>query len=219
LANWYWQTCIRQKILDPTQLIPAAYIVSNIKNELHVAKLIKKLNSKSYSLRLLNKILPRPLHLQVLHGHFFSHLSYGLSLWGSSVNSFESKKLDTLILKNLRLHCFDFERKLTNFDLCKITGCRSFKSLRIVSDTCLLHQVCTETLSTPLTLRLMEQSYTRERVPNRIFFFDYSDRRLGKSSFVNRAKLISELIPFEWMDCSRHLFKFKMKSTTPLLIR
>jgi len=191
---------------------------NNLKWGKHVTNVLNKLKSKTYSLRLLNKILPRPLHLQVIHSHFFSHITYGISLWGANIRSYESKQIDTLINKLLRLHCFDFHRRIPNTELHRLTGCRSFKSLRTIFDACTLHQICTEALSTPLTLRLMEQSYTRERVANRVFFFDFSSKQTGKSSFVNRAKSISETIPFDWMICTRHLFKFKMKATVPLSI-
>jgi len=183
-----------------------------------MSNVVRKLNSKTYSLRLQNKILPRPLHLQVVHNHFYILITYGISLWGSNVSSIESRRLDTLIYRILRVHCFDFQRRIPNSELCRLTGCRSFKSLRVIYDACILRQICTETLSTHLTLRLIEQYYTWERVSNRIFFFDCSYKQTGRSSFVNRAKTISETIPFEWMSCSRHLFKFKMKTNVPLFI-
>jgi len=87
----------------------------------HVSKTLAKLNSKSYSLRMLNRALPRNLHKQVLISHFFSHISYGLSLWGANVNSRDSSRLDTAIFKALRLHCFDYARTMSNRELCNVS--------------------------------------------------------------------------------------------------
>ncbi len=36
------------------------------------------------------------------------------------------------------------------------------------------------------------------RQGNRLLFFDSSSKRIGRHSFINRARYISELIPFEW---------------------
>jgi len=117
------------------------------------------------------------------------------------------------------MHCFDFEKRMSRHALCELSGFRSFTSLRLISETTLLHQLCTQTsLITNLTLRLLEQSYTYDRIPDRIFFFDFSHRRVGKLSFINWLKLISESIAFPWMFLSKHLFKFKMKQLVPKML-
>jgi len=136
-----------------------------------------------------------------------------------TVSQQDSKRINALIFRTLRMHCFDYQRTLLKQELCNITGCRSFKSMRIISETFQLHQLCTEVLSTPLTVRLMEQSYTLNRMPNRVFFFDYRMHRIGRTSFVNWAKFISKLILFDGMQCLRQFFKFKMKQVTPCLVR
>jgi len=41
---------------------------------------------------------------------------------------------------------------------------------------------------------------------------DISTKRIGKTSFINRAKQISELIPFKWPDLPRVKFKAMMKN-------
>lgn len=151
--------------------------------------------------------------------HVYSHLLYGLPVWGNNISVLDVSKLNGVIYKVLRLHCGVPKRGTHNIDLCNATGLRNFSSLRIIADACLLHTVCTQPSSTPIMLRLLQQSYTVNRIENRVFFFDYSVKKVGRTSFFNRAKRISELIPFPWANVSKHLFKFKMKICTPRLIR
>jgi len=120
--------------------------------------------------------------------------------------------------KSCWLHCRDFSRILSNAELCWSSGLRSFNSVRIIRDTTLLHGLCTSTANTPLTLRLIEQSLSSSRFPKRLSFFDNSIRRYGRQSFINRAKLVAELILFEWADLSHHTFTQLIKRSVQLHI-
>jgi len=184
----------------------------------HVNNVIKKANSFAYSIRQLNKLLPRKLHKTVIHAHFLSHITYGLPVWGGCLSRVETNRLNTLIFKIMRIHCFDFRKRKSNLELCQESQLRNFNSLRILSDTSMLHRLCTDPESSYLTTRLIQQSYFLERTPGRIFFYDNSVKRIGNNSFINRAKKISELIPFPWPDLSYHVFKTRMKLNTPLLV-
>jgi len=191
----------------------------NLKWGNHVNKVIKKANSFSYSIRQLNKLLPRKLHKTVIHAHFLSHITYGLPVWGGCLSKLETNRLNTLIFfKIMRIHCFDFRKRRNNLELCRESQLRNFNSLRILSDTSTLHRLCSDPKSSYLTTRLIQQSYFLEWNPGRIFFFDNSTKRIGGNSFINRAKKISELIPFPWPDLSYHVFKTRMKLATPLSV-
>lgn len=61
-------------------------------------------------------------------------------------------------------------------------------------------------------LPLFEQSYNLDRFPGNVYFFDYSKKRVGRSSFINRTKLVSELVPFKWLDIPRVKMKTQMKA-------
>jgi len=60
-----------------------------------------------------------------------------------------------------------------------------------------------QTESMQLAIILTSQSYMLDLGPSRVFFFDFSKKCVGKLSFINRAKTLSELIPFEWQDLPR----------------
>jgi hypothetical protein len=91
----------------------------------------------------------------------------------------------------------------------------SLRSLFVVRDTKLLHKLCTEMRPEPLIERLLSQSFVQSRRENRLFFYDYSTMKIGHASFINRAKYISELLPFEWLNLSAMSFHRKLFSILP----
>jgi len=191
----------------------------NLKWNVHVGKMLKRANSSSYALRQLNHLLPRKLHKTVIHSYFLSHILYGLPVWGGCISLVDRNRVNKVLFKIMRLHCFDFKREKSNLELCNQSGLRNFESLRITCDTIMLHRLCHKPESSLLTTRLIQQSFTIDRNPGRIYFFDASSKRVGRTSFINRAKAISELIPFPWPDLSFHAFKKRIKQQVPLLIR
>jgi len=189
----------------------------NLKWSKHVNDVVRKANSFSYSIRQLNKILPRKLHKSVIDAHFLSHITYGLPVWGGCLTQVEIARLNTIIYKIMRIHCFDFNRRLNNRELCRVSNMRNFSSLKIIYDTTMLHRLCRTPENYHLTTRLIQQSYFSDRQPGRVFFFDNSIKRIGGMSFINRSKKISELISFPWPDLSYHAFKTRMKESIPLM--
>jgi len=205
------------EIKDTIKILGVTY-EKNLKWSTHVATVIRKANSFSYSIRQLNHLLPRGLHRQVIQAHFLSHIAFALPVWGGCLSQFDVNRINKILFKIMRIHCFDHQRRKTNRELCEQAQMRNFTSMRIVGDAVMLHRLCRDPENSYLTTRLIEQSSFSLRMPERILFFDYSARRIGGTSFVNRAKRISELIPFPWPDLSYHAFKTRMKKQTPLLI-
>jgi hypothetical protein len=95
------------------------------------------------------------------------------------------------------------------------SGMMSLRSIFVLRDTKLLHKLCTEMHTEPLIERLLSQSFVQSRCDNRLFFYDYSFKKIGHTSFINRAKFISELIPFEWLNLSPLSFHIKLHSILP----
>jgi len=79
----------------------------------------------------------------------------------------------------------------------------------------MLHGLCQNPSYIELTIRFFQQSFFLPRYPEKLCFFDASSKRIGRSSFVNQSKQISELIPFPWPDLSVATFKAKIKETVP----
>jgi len=180
----------------------------------HVAIALKKANSMTCSLRVLNNILSWKSHRQIIHSLFISKLMYGSQVWAGCINSIDTRKINTVLFKVMRVHCKDNARILRNSQLCEISNMRTFNSMRIIFDAVMLHSLVSNPLSTNLTLRLIEQSSVSSRYPSKLIFFDYSRKKVGSTSFVNRAKKISATIPFDWLDQTKDAFTWKMKRNT-----
>jgi len=147
-----------------------------------------------------------------------SRVGYSISVWGNNLNSIDRRRLNSLIFKVIRRHCRDFNNIFSNQELCDRTGIRSLDSLRILADATLLHKTVSMGTCTLLTTRLIEQTTFQGRFPNRLILFDSSHKRIGKQSWINRVKRISELIPFPWIDLSAVQFKKRMRECTPIYI-
>jgi len=199
--------------------ILGVHFQSNMKWATHVNKVIKKVNSLSYSLRILNCVLNRRQHKTIIDSHVISQLSYALPIWGGNISANDNRRLSSLLFKIIRSHCRDFSNIFSNKQLCDRTGIRSLTSLRILADTNMLFKLITHPLNTEITLRLIQQSTFSARFPNRLIFFDFSYKKVGILSFINRSKKVSELIPFNWHQMSLYQFKRSMKLVTPIYIR
>lgn len=125
------------------------------------------------------------------------------------------RRFNTLVVKTIRLNCWDFSRIFSNKELCEISNLRSFTSVQILNDALMLHFLCTNPSNTVLTRQQMQHAISFYRFPDKIIFIDDSRRRIGRSSFINWAKWISKLIPFEWLLMNTVTFKRTLKRTTP----
>jgi len=175
---------------------------SNLSWSPHVHQTLIKCNRLSYLLRYLASFLTIKQHRRILHSHFFSVLYYCSSLWAGCVNQQDARRLNAIVFKTIRLNCRDFSHIFRNKDLCDMSELRSFNSARTVNDALMLHYLCTNPTNSILTTRLIQQCISFSRFPSRIAFIDYSNRRIGRTSFVNRAKKICDSIPFDWLHLS-----------------
>jgi len=189
---------------------------SNLSWSCHVNNTIKKYNSLGYTLKYLDKILSRRDHKRIIESHFCSVLFYGSPVWAGCLSYSDLRRVNALLFKTIRLHCWDFSRIFRNSELCDMSKIRSFNSTRILRDMITLHRLCTNPSNTILTLRLIEQSYSSSRFPAKLGFFDLSLKRVGRSSFINRSKRIAELITFHWTDLSTHTFKRMAHDAIPI---
>jgi len=116
----------------------------------HVALMLKKANSTSYSLRQLNRYLSRKQHRETILAFFISHVMYGAPVWGDGVSSTDIRRIDTMLFKVMRQHLGDYLRVLSNWEVCHRSRLRNFKSMRKISNAVmlisLLNQITTPTL-------------------------------------------------------------------------
>ncbi len=167
------------------------------------------------SLRYINRHLSRAQFKNVVYAHYISRLTYGSIIWNNLITLKEKTKLGVNLNRVLRLLCRDFAGALSNSDLIKRSSVPLIASLCSVADCTMLHKLCTELSVEPLGVRLLSQCSTSQRFPKKLRFYDYSCTKLGKNSFVNRAKQICEKIPFDWADLSAPIFKSKIRAALP----
>jgi len=153
------------------------------------------------------------------NSHIISLFAYCMPVWGGNLGTVDKRRLNSLLFRVIRMHCRDFSRILSNKELCQRSKIQSLTSIRIQSDALMLFKLTTQPTNLDLTLRLVQQCTFSCRYPEKISFFDYSSKKIGKMSFVNRAKMICELIPFQWLDMSLHQFKSKLSECIALHIR
>jgi len=187
-----------------------------LKWNIQASRVMRKCSSMSYSLRLLNNMLPRKIHRQVIFSHFISHLMYASPIWANCLSAKDTNRLSASLNKVLRLHCFDFLRVKSNEEIYKESNIRSFKALRKLYDAKMLYKVVTNCNNLSLITRLTSQSVFFLRFPGRIAFTDLSKKKVGLNSFINRAKRICETIPFEWLDMATDAFNTTLKRMMPV---
>jgi hypothetical protein len=181
----------------------------------HINKAINKANSMIYAFRFLNSRISRQKFISLIHAHFLSKLIYACQVWSGSLTCSLKKRLESCYFKIIRLLCRDFKGKKSREDLLKESGFLSLRSIFVARDTKLLHKFCTELKPEPIIERLMSQCFFQSRQENRLFFYDYSNKKIGRASFINRAKYIAELIPFAWSCLNAATFHRKFYLTLP----
>ncbi len=109
----------------------------------------------------------------------------------------------------------DFRGKMSREKLFVDSGMRSLRSLFVKRDVKLLLRFCTSLKPEPIIERPLSQCYTQSRPDNKLYYYYYSTRKSSRASFINRAKYIAELIPFEWLQLSNNSFHRQFISMLP----
>jgi len=126
-------------------------------------------------------------HKHIIFAHFLSVVFYCSPVRAGCISSSGNRRLDSLFYKVIQLNCRDFSRILSNREICNNKQIRSFNSARIVTDTLMLHTLCTNPTNMLQTIRPMQHSVSFSRYPNKLAFHDLSRKCVGRNSFANGA--------------------------------
>ncbi len=184
-----------------------------------ISKSIASANSMLASLRYINMFVSREQFRLATNAHYVSKLTYNSTVWNKSISAKDRSRLSVSLNRLAKMNCKKYEKRISNRTLYEAAGLRSLTSLCTIADCTMLYKLCTGLSEEPLCERLMSQCYTKDRFPNRMKFFDYSQTRIGKNSFVNRARFVSELIIFDWINLTPVKFKMKIRDRTPLFMK
>jgi hypothetical protein len=168
-----------------------------------------------YAFRYLNSKLSRLQFKSIICALYVSKLTYASQVWSGVLSSRLRNRLDSSYYKVLRLLCRDYKARISRTTLLDKSGMFSLRSMFVCRDAKLLHTLCYNLRPEPLAERLLSQCHFLTRLGNRPHFFNYSARKVSRNSFINRAKYISELIPFDWIDVRPEVFSTKIKSSVP----
>jgi len=178
----------------------------------HVSKMIQSVSSLTYAFRILNKNLNRCQFKQIIHSFFISRMSYGCQIWSGNLTKTCKNRIDSCFFRMLRLLNYDFKGRESRQNLVENSNMRSPRSLFIIRDMQLLHKLCTKLATEPLISKLISRAHYNERRPNRLLFFDHSQRKIGRNNFINRARYVAELIPCEWTHMNEISFNRMIKN-------
>ncbi len=190
----------------------------NLKWTKQINKSISSANSMLTSLRYINRLVNRTQFKMATNAHFVSKIMFGSTVWNKSISAKDRARLSFNLNRVARMNCKRYEKKVSNRTLYESSGLRSLTSLCTIADCTMLYNLCTGLTVEPLCERLMSQCHTNYRFPNRTNFFDYSRTRVGRGSFVNRAKYISELFTFDWVTLSPIAFKRAIRERTSIFM-
>ncbi len=209
---------INNELIKPgrTMKILGMLFESNLGWTKQVNKVIQSANAMILALRYINRFLTRPQFKMAVQAHYVSRITYGSVVWSRLISARDRQKLNVNLNRVARMVLKVNKKKLSNRELYVGSGLRSFSSVCIMAECGTLYGLCTELQLEPLSERLLSQSYVSERFGNTLKFFDYSRIRVGKNSFVNRAKNIAELMNFDWTNMKPLSFKNALKAAVPL---
>ncbi len=191
----------------------------NLKWTKQINKSIASANSMLMSLRYINRLVNRQQFKMATNAHYVSKIMFGSTIWNKSITAKDRQRLSVNLNRVARMNCKRYDKNVSNRTLYESSGLRSLTSLCTIADCTMLYNLCTGLSVEPLCERLMSQCHTSDRFPNRTNFFDYSLTRVGKGSFVNRAKYISELFTFDWVTLNPISFKRTIREKTSLFMK
>ncbi len=207
---------INDESISPSKSIKVLGIIFQDKQ---VGEVISSANSMLLSLKYLNSILSPTQMKCTIQAHFISRLTFGSAVWNKSIFCAERKRLNCTLTRVVRLlYKKRMDKNMSNRDLYLRTNMRTFSSICTLIDCNMLFKICTELNIEPLCEGLMARCHMSDRFPNKMFFFDYSSTKFGKSSFLNRSRYIAELLVFDWLNLSTPTFKRTLKFTVPFFM-
>lgn len=215
-------------IITPTNSmrILGTIFQDNLKWAKHINKSIASANSMIPSLKYVSRFLTRPQYRMAINAHFVSKIMFASTVWHTSISAKERKKLNINLNRMARALCWKeiqemkkTNKKPSNKFVYETSGLRSLTSLCTIADCTMLYKLCTGLSIDPLCERLMSQCHSNDRSSNRLYFFDYSHRKVGKNSFVHRAKATAEFLTFDWAHLTLPNFKSKLRDITPIFMK
>jgi len=180
--------------------------------ESHVTKIIQKCRSLLFAFRYIRRHLDIPEIKFILNAHLVSRLSYASPVWSHSINHKLKLKLRSVFYNTLRVILRDFERNMSRQSMAKSLEMEDIITTFEKRTSVFIFKIVTNLSPLNLTQKFLTKSYTNERKPERVEFFNTSSTKHGKLCITNAAKKIVDTWNFDWLYMSLYAFKEKIRA-------
>ncbi len=200
------------KVINPqdTMKVLGIYFDNKMSWEKQAKNAVLRTNKMYHGLSKIRRHLNPQQRKQVVTAYYFSVLYYGCEAWLHRGLGFHLKqKVRSAHYRALRLIHGDRTRD----ELDMISGRATPDEW---SDFCLakmLARMAIEKTPRRLSEKTMLNSYQERRQLNRLFFYDNSERKIGRQCFKNRVGCIANQMKFEWLKYSPNALRPSLKKS------
>jgi len=173
----------------------------------HVDKVVGKCRSFLFGLRYLRKHLEISVISKILKAQIVSSLTYASPAWSYRISYRSKIRLRSIYFHIIRVMLRDFKFELNRRSMLRLS---SMEDLDIILEkrlSCFAFKVLTILEPNNLAGIFISKSYSNERTPDRLTFFDTSQNKFGKAGLSNNLKKVVETWKFDWMIMSVEVFK------------
>jgi len=179
----------------------------------HVTRNINSCQRILHGLKLVRKYFTEENFKTILTSFLFSKLFYAFEVWSYDLLNYHTKTLlDSFYYKCLRLIINDHQNLISrNIIDKKISRARPFE----YSNFCLARTIIKTftNANAPLHNLCTKTSYSTQRKPLQMFFYDSSKSKIGKNSIQNRLKFVFDSIKIPWLNSDFDKIRPILKST------
>jgi hypothetical protein len=177
-----------------------------------VSKAVRRANSALHAIRLIRKFFTTKELLQLLTANFYSILYYNSEIWHINKLSHNLKQiLLSTSAKALKLCQKHVDNSISFINLHRIHNRATPDQMLKYKHALLLYSVYNNNRPNMEWLMLNFQQILTSRQTN-FEFIRTNHYRVGQNILINRLSTINRLIPLEWVNLSKSLFKINCKN-------
>jgi len=180
--------------------------------KLFVEELCNKVRSLIFGMRYVRRNLSLRDTVKIVKAQIVSRLCYGCPVWFCSLNFNLRARLRSVYYMVIRTIIRDFNRKYNRNRMLKIAGMENIDNIYFKRISVFVYNIIYSLQPTNLAGIIISKSYTNERHPDKIFFFDTSSSKLGRTCITNLLKNYCDNWNFEWFGLNPDEFKRKLRS-------
>ena len=173
-----------------------------------MSRTISKTNRMLHGLKKIRRYLGGDQAKQVVTAFYYSSLYYGLEVWYHRHLSFHLKqKIRSAHYRALRV----IHGNRTRAELDAIGLRATPDELSDYSIGKLLAKMVITSEPPRLKGEVFQNAYSQRRQPGRLFFFDGSNRKIGRQCIKNRLNCVSKQMKFDWLSASVGSLRHSLK--------